>query len=263
MTAEIRDNVRVYLQPAFLICTLVLAVAGVGLSITMRHLGMILKKEPLPLKKSLDLLDQDDLTPYRIVPPKLKITNDEVLEALGTKDYIQWILEDTEQAPASPVKRCLLFVTYYALPDRVPHVPEECWTGGGYRRLRSEDVTLDIRNTADFETNIPAKYLVFGPRTANLWQSSVRIPNVYFFRVNGHYAGSREHARIALNKNLFGKHSYFCKVELVFNAGSTSPNKEEAIGASEKLLASILPVLERNHWPDQEDQASYAKTNTQ
>ena len=250
MMADTRDNVRVYLQPAFLICVLVLAIAGVGMSITMRNLGIILKKEPLPLKRSLELLDQGDLTPYRVVPPKLKITNDEVLDALGTKDYIQWILEDTEQAPASPVKKCLLFITYYPLPDRVPHVPEECWTGGGYERLRSEDVTLHIDKTAGLVVNVPAKYLVFGPRAANLWQSSVRIPHVYFFRVNGQYAGSRDQARIALNKNLFGKHSYFCKVELVFNAGSTSPNKEEAIRASEKLLAVILPIIERNHWPD-------------
>lgn len=250
MMADTRDNVRVYLQPAFLICVLVLAIAGVGMSITMRNLGIILKKEPLPLKKSLELLDEADIAPYTVVLPKLKITNDEVLEALGTEDYIQWILEDTEQAAASPVKKCLLFITYYPLPDRVPHVPEECWTGGGYQRLGSEDVRLDINNTAGFEVNIPAKYLVFGPRTANLWQSSVRIPNVYFFRVNGHYAGSREEARLALNKNLFGKHSYFCKVELVFNTSSVAPSKEDSVGASEKLLAVILPILERNHWPD-------------
>lgn len=245
-----KDNMRVYLQPAFLICVLVLASAGIGMSITMKQLGIILKKEPLALKKSLERLDEADLTPYRVVPPKLKITNDEVLEALGTEDYIQWIVEDTEQPQTSPVKRCLLFITYYPLPDRVPHVPEECWTGGGYQRLRSEEVRLNINNMEDFEVHIPAKYLVFGPKTANLWQSSIRIPNVYFFRVNGQYVGSREEARIALNKNLFGKHSYFCKVELVFNAGSTAPNKEESIRASEKLLAVILPVLERQHWPD-------------
>jgi hypothetical protein len=102
----------------------------------------------------------------------------------------------------------------------------------------------------DYEVNIPAKYLVFGPKKVDIWQSTIRIPNIYFFRVNREYAGSREEARIALNKNLFGKHSYFCKVELVFNVGSAAPSKEESIGASEKLLSVILPVLERNHWPE-------------
>ena len=253
MKAKIRDNVQVYLQPAFVICVLVLAVAGVGMSITMRSLGIILKKEPLPLKKSLELLDETDLSPYIVVLPKLKITDEQILKALGTEDYIQWILEDTEQAMTSLVKKCLLFITYYPLPDRVPHVPEECWTGGGYQKLRSEDVKLNVDNLAGFKANIPAKYLVFGLKSGNLWQSSLRIPNVYFFRVNGQYVGSRQEARIALNKNLFGKHSYFCKVELVFNVGSAAPNKEESIEACEKLLAVILPILEREYWPDQEN----------
>jgi len=242
-------NIRVYAQPAFLICALVLAAGGAGMSMTMKRLGVILKKEPLPLRKSLELLDEGDLGPYRVVYPKLKIENKDVLKALGTEDYIQWVLEDSEEPAGSPVKRCLLFITYYQLPDRVPHVPEECWTGGGYQKLPSQGVTLKINDNAGFEANIPAKYLVFGPKRASLWQDSVRIPNLYFFKVNGQYAGSREHARIALNKNLFGESSYFSKMELVFNRSSAVPGKDAAVRASEKLLAVILPILEREHWP--------------
>jgi len=236
-------NIRVYAQPAFLMCALVLAAGGAGMSMTMKRLGIILQKEPLPLRKSLELLDEGSLSPYRIVPPKLRIENKEVLKALGTSDYIQWVLEDSEEPPGSPVKRCLLFITYYRLPDRVPHVPEECWTGGGYRKLRSEGVTFEIDDDIGFEANISAKYLVFGPKKTSLWQNRVRIPNLYFFRVNGKYAG----------KNLFGESSYFCKVELVFNKSSAVPGKEAAVRASEKLLAVILPILEREHWPKWEE----------
>jgi len=246
-----KDYIRVYLQPAFLICVLVLAVAGTGMSVTMKKLGIVFKKEPLPLKKSLESLDEKGLTPYKVVL-KQKIQEPDTLRALGTDDYIQWILEDTEQAYNSPVKECLLFVTYYPLPDRVPHVPEECWTGGGYQKLGSEAVTFKIDNGKGFDANVPAKYLVFIPRETGLWQVGERIPNLYFFKVNGQYAGSREEARIALNKNLFGKNSYFSKVELVFNRSSIAPSKEQAVAASEKLLAVILPILERDHWPDWE-----------
>lgn len=252
MMRGLRDNIRIYLQPAFVICVLVLAGAGAGMSFTMKKLGVVLRKEPLPLKKSLKLLDEGDLSPYRVVPPKRKIENPEVLQALGTQDYIQWVLEDTEQDPSSPVKTFLLFITYYPLPDRVPHVPEECWTGGGYQRLGSEDVTLNVAGDAGFQATVPAKYLVFGPKASNLWQSSVRIPNVYFFKVNGEYTGGREDARLALNKNLFGRHSYFSKVELVFNTSSLPPTREEAVAASERLLAIALPILEKKHWPDWE-----------
>ena len=250
--ANEKTDIRVYAQPAFLICALILAVACIGMSMAMKKLGVILEKEPLPLRKSLDLLDEGGLAPYVVVPPKLKIENKDVLKSLGTDDYIQWVLEDAEEPAGSGVKRCLLFITYYELPDRVPHVPEECWTGGGYQRLGSEGVTLDISSRAGFEARVQAKYLVFGPKKASLWQNRQRIPNLYFFKVNGQYAGSREEARIALNKNLFGKSSYFCKVEVVFNRGSAVPSKEAVVTASEKLLSVILPVLERGHWPDWE-----------
>jgi hypothetical protein len=250
--SDTKDNIRVYLQPAFLICVLVLAAAGAGMSVTMKKLGVVFKKEPLPLKKSLEYLDEKDLTPYKVVS-KEKIRNADTLKALGTEDYIQWILEDTEQDANSPAKEFLLFITYYKLPDRVPHVPEECWTGGGYQKLGSEAVTFEINNGEGFDTNVPAKYLVFVPKKTRLWQGGERIPNLYFFKVNGQYAGSREDARLVLNKNLFGRSSYFSKVELVFNRTSTAPGKEQAVEAGEKLLAVILPILEQQHWPDWKD----------
>lgn len=243
------DNLRVYLQPAFVICVLVLATAAGGMSFAMKKLGIVFDKEPLMLKKSLELLDEADLSPYTVVS-KEKITNADTLKSLGTEDYIQWAMQDSEQSIESPVRECLLFVTYYRLPDRVPHVPEECWTGGGYQKLGSDTVTLEIDNSAGFKANVPAKYLVFGPKTAGLWYNDTRIPNLYFFNVNGQYAGSREDARFALNKNLFGKASYFCKVELVFNRSSVVPAKEDAVEASEKLLTVVLPILEREHLPD-------------
>ena len=211
--------------------------------------GNSFQERTIAAKEIFGRLDERDLTPYKVVS-KQKIQNPDTLKALGTEDYIQWILEDTEQAANNPAKEFLLFITYYKLPDRVPHVPEECWTGGGYQKLGSEAVTFEINNGDGFDTNVPAKYLVFGSKKTNLWQSGERIPNLYFFKVNGQYAGSREEARIALNKNLFGKNSYFCKVELVFNRSSIALSEEQAVAASEKLLTVILPILEQEHWPD-------------
>jgi hypothetical protein len=116
---------QTYLQPAFLICAAVLAISGGGMSIAKKKFEMYLKK----------YLDENRLAPYEVVLKK-KIENEEVLKSLGTKDYIQWILRDRDEPPNSPVHQYLLFITYYQLPDRVPHVPEECYTGGGYQRSR-------------------------------------------------------------------------------------------------------------------------------
>lgn len=244
-----KNDMKVYLQPAFLLCVLVLVIAGSGMSVAIRSFGVHLKKEPLPLRKSMELLDHENLSPFIVVPPKLKIENEEVLKALGTEDYIQWIMEDTEAANIA-IQKFMLFVTYYQLPDRVPHVPEECYAGGGYQRLASDGITLEIDNKSGYKKEISGRYLVFGGTESSLWRSSKKFPVLYLFRVNGEYAGSREEARLILNKNLFHKHSYFSKIEIVFNQASVEVNKEDAIKAGEKLLAVILPFLEQEHWPD-------------
>jgi len=241
-----RYNMQVYFQPAFLICIAVLA----GSEIIKPILGMVIPdKEPLPLKKPLDLLDEEDLTPYKVIS-KTKIENKQIVKELGTQDYIQWVLEDTDVVADSGVRRLLLFITYYELPDKVPHVPEECWTGGGYERLASDSITLEINGNGGFRKNIRGKCLVFGTPKSSLWQSRGKFPILYFFRVNGKYVGSREEARITLNKNIFGKYSYFSKVELALNQSVDAPDKEETLAVGQKLFSVILPILEREHWPD-------------
>ena len=242
------EKYKTYLQPAFLICVIVLAIAGSGMKVAIERFGVYLKKTPLPLKKTLDLLEESDLSPYKIVHKQL-IENADILEGLGIEDYIQWTLEDSSENAEKTTRHCKLFITYYRLPDRVPHVPEECYAGGGFQRLATEKVTFQI-NTADFHKEIHGKYLVFGRKQANSWNRSEKFPVLYLFKVNGIYAASRDEARIALNKNIFGKSSYFCKVEVIFNHGSAAPSKEQAVAASEKILGVILPLLEKKHWPD-------------
>jgi len=246
-----RDTIKTYMQPSFLICAVLLATAGIGMPIMTKSLGIKLKKEPLPLKKTLDLLDEEDLAPYKVVS-KEKIKNEEVVKSLGTEDYVQLILEDTDAAADSAVRKCSLFITYYELPDRVPHVPEECYMGSGYQRLTSDSVTFKI-NEGGIDRKIPARYLVFASTSSGHWYSGAKFPVLYLFSVNEQYANSREDARITLNKNIFGKYSYFSKVEWKFfntRFGQTIyPNKEDTIKASEKLLGVILPILKREHWP--------------
>lgn len=247
-----------YAQPAFLICTALLAVAGIGMSVAIERFDLILKKEPLLLRKSLDLLDKNTLAPYRVVT-KRKIENAEVAKSLGTEDYIEWVLEDTE-AVAAPdkigISKCSLFITYYSLPDRVPHVPEECFAGGGYQRLASDSMVFEINKNGTKE-KVPAKHLVFAGTNFRSWGRDTKFSVLYLFSVNGLYVNSREDARFVLNKNIFGKFSYFCKVEWHFldPSGDTRiyPEKEQITAASQKLLGVILPILEKEHWPRWEE----------
>ncbi|MHC4790052.1 MAG: hypothetical protein ACYS8Y_01220 [Planctomycetota bacterium] len=244
-----RNTTKRYTQPAFLICVAVLAVAAGGMSTAIKSLGVYLKKKPLPMKKPLDLLNEKKLAPYKIVS-KEKIENEEEIKALGTKDYIRWCLEDTSVAADSPVRHCYLLITYYKLPDLVPHIPEECYTGVGYQKISSDIVTFEI-NKGGIKEKIPGRYLVFTSTSSNLW-TSIKFPVLYLFSVNGKYTNSREDTRIILNKNLFGEYSYFSKVEWnFFNTkfgAKTYLTKEQTLAASQKLLDILLPILESEHW---------------
>ena len=73
---------------------------------------------------------------------------------------------------------------------------------------------------------------------------------MYFFKVNGVFAGTRTSARNVLGRNVFGKHSYFSKVEWRFFGNISSANAQESIDASKKLLETVIAVLESDHWPD-------------
>jgi hypothetical protein len=242
------ENRAAYLQPAFLICAVVLALAGAGLSVAAKQLGLYLEKEPWLLNKPLGSMDETKLAPYRVAG-KLSIENKEVLKRLGTEDYIQWVLEDPRVPEDDAVRKVLLFITYYPLPDRVPHVPEECYAGSGYRRLARNDVVFHAGGP-DHIQSIPGTYLLFDASAGDVLQGGGQFPVLYLFRVNGEYAGGRDGARLALNKSLFSKHAYFCKIELAYNQGPIAPAKAAAVEASEKLLSVILPLLEQEHWPD-------------
>jgi|GEM_PF-151585 len=241
-------NVTAPASPAFLICAGILAVCGVGLSALEGGLGVYLKKEPVPLRRPLDRMDESALAPFRVVS-RLQIGDPDVLRSLGTSDYVQWALEDTAAEAADPARSVLAFITYYGLPDRVPHVPEECYLGGGFQRLATDQVLLTL-DRPDGSRTLVARYLAFGSTGAGPLGGEGHVPVLYVFRVNGQYAANRDEARIALNRNLLGRHSYFSKVELVFNRGTGSPpDKAHVIRAGQRLLGVLLPLLEKDHWP--------------
>lgn len=253
-----RHILKYYTQPAFLICVVVLASAAIGMSFLKNYFGLWLEKEPIPLKKPLDLLDEQRLKPFKLMY-KQKIESKEIVKSLGTEDYLQWVLLDAEAPEESNAKLCTLFVTYYEKPDAVPHVPEECYKGGGFEQISSTPVTFevdlpavasDVSTASATSRRIPGRYVLFGLKSTGLPRANSKFPVLYFFNVNGRYVNTRTQARIELGKNIRGRYSYFSKVEVVFDQGSSAPDKQEAIETAEKLLSIVLPILEQEYWPD-------------
>ncbi|MFC1677587.1 hypothetical protein ACFL3G_11065 [Planctomycetota bacterium] len=241
----------IYLEQGFLISVMVLAVASIGMPLAMDYFEMEFKKEPLPLKKSLSLINKAHLGQYRVIN-EAKIQDKDILKALGTEEYIQWTLEDTDEPINSSVRRCSLFITYYELPDRVPHVPEECYAGGGNQRKATSSTKIRI-NEDGFEKDIPIRHLVFADTGGDLWSRKEDFSVLYLINVNDKYVNNRDAARITLNENVAGKHSYFSKVEWTFfsnNNRRSILDESKAASASRKLLSVILPILEKEHWPE-------------
>jgi len=255
---KMKNIIKTYTQPSFLICILVLAVAGASQSYVIKQLGIQLIKLPISLKKPLEMLEQFDLSPYKVIN-KHKIKNKDVLENLGTEEYIQWELEDISADKSSNTKYCSLFITYYTgNPDQVPHVPDECYVGGGNQRLASDIVGLNLKsdsgNNTEQARKINAKYIVFSRKSSDMWQVSSKFPVMYFFHANGEYSGSRTETRKIMGKNLLGKYSYFAKVEWKFYGrgyrGNVYPDKKEIVEASEKFFSVLLDIMDKEFWPD-------------
>ena len=240
-----------YFQPAFFICVLVLVISVIAMPIVINSFGIYFEKDPLPIRKSLDTLAGDRLGDYKVIS-KDKIENKEIVESLGTEDYIQWTLEDSSVGEESPLRYFNLFITYYDLPDRVPHVPEECYTGGGYQKVGDDVFTVSYEGE-ETTKEVPVRYVVFGSKKRNLWNNK-SFSVAYFFSVNGVYCNSREDARFTINQNVFSKQLYFSKVEWKFFGnnkltGVVFPEQNDLRSASEKLLKVLVPLLEKEYWP--------------
>ena len=212
-------------------------------------------KKPIALQKPFDEFDESVLNPY-IVKNKAAIDR-ETLESLGTDQYLQWILENSDVESDSPLRYCSLFITYYTgNPDMVPHVPDECYVGGGKSRLSGETVTLEIPwgKANDANKKIGLQYVVFGQIGNNIIQSDIRFSVQYLFYANGKYTEDRTQTRLVLGSNWTSSYSYFSKVEWFFYGKDSFeyvyPDKEQTLEASKQLLALLLPELEKNHWPD-------------
>ena len=240
-----------YLKASFLACAAVLLVAASTKALLIEVLGVKLTKLAIELQSPFDDFDETVLIPYKVIN-KQKIKNREVLESLGTEEYLQWILEDTDAEQSSPTRYCSLFITYYTgNPDMVPHVPNECYVGGGNELVGSQ--TLSVELSEQGKTGF--QYVQFRQTNQDSLQGSVNFSVQYLFHANGKYCQSRTETRTALF-DWFSRYSYFCKVEWKFEGrdtfGRIYPDKEQTLEASTKLLSVLLPELEKNHWPDWE-----------
>lgn len=237
---------RLFRQPAFVICVLILLIGALTLKAAARKFQWHFRKEPVHLRKSFAELDVTKLAPYEMI--KAYTISKEIEEELGTSQYIQWDMLDTTVESNDPFHYLNLFITYYTGdPDSVPHVPDVCATGGGAALLSAKNYEISVPANGTSDDTVPVRMLQLEHR-GDLMMGGRVVPVTYFFSVNGSYACQRHVVRVRQNR-LTDRYTYFSKVEINFPlAGKETP--EDVLAAVEKFARILVPVLADEHWPD-------------
>jgi len=240
---------RLVREPAFMLCAIVLALSACGMLVGGQYWH--LRKASLALRKSLDGLDPNKLTPYEVVS-RQKIENEAIEEALGTQDYIQWQLVNPQLDSRNPFYSGNLFITYYTgNPDKVPHVPDWCYAGSGGSVEKKHEVYITAPDCGAEDRNDRVRVRVLEIKIPHRGMSgfSRRIVS-YVFSVNGDYACTRTEVRLK-QRNWRDRYAYFSKVEIWFDQGAEASFSEN-LTALEDVYQKVLPMLYSDHWPDWE-----------
>ena len=239
-------------SPRFFVCLALLAGTAAVQYSTAGLLGAYLRKSPVPLKKPLYAADASRLSPafelHAIQPPVLP---KETVEALGTEEYLNWLLVDLGQPADSPLRNARVFVTYYTgKPDLVPHRPEECFVAAGWRLAEAQDETVPVGGVGAPGDRVPVRVCTFeGPSEGRL-----RAPQqtaAYFFHVNGRYRTARNEVR-SVQANLFERYSYYAKIEVSFYGNTGFADAAQTLEGLSRLYPRLLQMLLDDHFQDWE-----------
>lgn len=246
-------SIRAGTTARYWVCLSVLVLAAAGLGAVQQALGVYLRKEAVDLKRELQHFDARKLGPRYARSPltdRIPAMSEDMIESLGTRQYVQMFIEDRTQDEESPTRLANLFVTYYTgKPDMVPHVPDECYLAGGYDAVSKETREVRVAGVGAPDDEIPVRVLVFRMRQRNPFATTGEERAVlYFFHVNGGYATTRNGVRAMLS-NPLERYAYYAKIEITFTDGQRGhATKEEAVQALGPLLERVMPVLLEDHF---------------
>ena len=233
------------LNPPFVVAVVLLGAAAVLAGPFASWMDFRQAKLALPLKSSLSALDVNAIAPFRVVDRRT--FGREVVDALGTDQYLYWTLEDTSLPKNDPLRLATLFVSYYSGGrDLVPHTPDACYLGSGYEPAqRHENLVTHVPSLGPGESAVPIRVGTF-MQTAVFDRRKHTV--AYTFFCNGQFTATRSGVRLLIN-DPGNTYAYFSKVEVSFPAAS----RAEATEGVAKLFDRVLLVLIRDHWPDFEE----------
>lgn len=240
----------------YAICLGLLATSAVGMQSLARFLGYHLQKKAVLLKRPLATADFAKLAPEYVLHPNMpEPTPEDVVESLGTREYLQWRLVDTGKSVSDPTAVAHVFITYYTgKPDLVPHVPDECYFAAGYDRKGSPHTThATVRGVGAAGDRVPVRVVEFiKPRQADSLlddKQSAGVAVLYFFHTNGEYCTTRNEVRLR-QANPLQKYAYYAKFEVRFTSYrfDKAADVQQSLAALPPLLEKLVPVILQDHF---------------
>ncbi len=252
-------------SPSFLAALAVLVIGAVALQVSIARMQVVLRKLPIHAKDDLPLRTVSASVPGWERFGQDSILSKEVIEELGTENYLSRMYRG--EFNGKPVMVELHLAYYTGMIDTVPHVPERCFVGGGMVQAgNSQTVPIPL----DFDRFSVDPYLdqaEYGPVYVAVGENfqSIRMPfdlkqrlklrvtpfldvradrkvfAGYFFIANGGIATSANDVRgLAFDPQT--TYAYYTKVQFT----SWDVDSAEQLGqVAGSLLDELLPQIMR------------------
>lgn len=266
-------NFRGLMRPAFGVSMGLLLAMALGLTTTLGALGIFLQKKQIQAPGGRNVaslpLETDN---WIAVGPSNADLSIEMVEELGTSNYLMRVYEQKKAEPGKAKAQVQLHLAYYTgMVDTVPHVADRCMTAHGMQPVRLAEelpVKLDASTwrADDLVPKDAQGMAVFTGRTSRYSDRPnlrVRLPKGiddlrmrfstfdiggnqrsvagYFFMANGGYTPSPEGVRVLAFK-LQDNYAYYLKIQTTLNGAVDS---QEAARLTGQLLSDLMPEIAR------------------
>lgn len=134
-------------EPAFVVASLVLASGAAGLYFAIESANIYLTKLEIYPRSDLTVMSLPVETTNWIRVGTDQIETVEIIDELGTDEYLTRSYAEKNSEDGKRPRIVQLHIAYYTgMIDTVPHVPDRCFVGGGFReggKVKSVPIKLD------------------------------------------------------------------------------------------------------------------------
>lgn len=265
--------------PALVVLVVLFGAGAIAMGRLIDAMAVQLEKKPIYPATGRTFLGLPRETPGWTQVGSDRTLSKDIVDTLGTENYLSRTYERREPGPDGQTIRLELHAAYYTDDiDTVPHVPERCFVGGGLEKGDFSNVvglpvdTSRWRPDRTIGTDDPdivgEQGVIYKVRTLPGYRTSYAEPRLpagvgpdnpipfrvsqfirpsggslyagYFFIANGRAVGRAEGVRL-MSFDLKSEYAYYAKVQTTSITGVGSA--EEHADYSGELIGELLPEI--------------------